>query len=162
MAIKAIIGLGNPGKEYVHTYHNIGEWCLSFLESLAVSEMKSQYLFVHPKGFMNTSGIFVKKELKNYNLQVDELLIIHDDSDLPIGKYKLIRGGGSAGHNGINSIIENLGTPDFWRLRIGIRDPQEEVRKKASDFVLQRFPDSTESILKEQMQSAWSEIQKLK
>jgi len=147
--IRAIIGLGNPGKEYEHTYHNIGAWSLPYFQDM---------LTYQPKSFMNESGLDIARWLKMSNLTIAEVVIVHDDSDLPIGSYKLVKGGGSAGHNGVQSIIDHLGTEEFWRLRIGIRDPQEAVRKKDLEFVLQRFPKEQEAVFKEVLQKAWSEL----
>lgn len=158
MAIKALIGLGNKGKEYAHTFHNIGAWTLSLFEAYAHAEERAQLLFEYPSGSMNESGAPLRSWLENHNLTAQDILIIHDDSDLPVGSYKLVQGGGSGGHKGVQSIINNLGTEDLWRLRIGIRDPQETVRIKALDFVLHRFPKEFEPIFESVAQRAWTEL----
>jgi PTH1 family peptidyl-tRNA hydrolase len=136
-AIKAIIGLSNSDKKYQNTYHNIGAIGVNFLAENYLTE--SNLLLFIPPGFMNQSGIYVKDFLVKNNLSPNEVIIIHDDSDLLIGAYKLSFDSGSAGHNGINSIISNLKTNQFWRLRIGIRNPKEKIRKKAQDFVLKKI-----------------------
>lgn len=161
MAIKAIIGLGNPGPQYEHTYHNVGAWSLSYLKELAEHSSISGIIFYRPKSFMNESGRDVALWLKRNNLAPSEIIIAHDDSDLAIGSYKLAVGGSSAGHNGVQSIIDRLGTEEFFRLRIGIRNPEEEVRKKALDFVLKRFPEKLEPIFQATLTKAWTEIQAL-
>jgi len=101
---------------------------------------------------MNESGRVVSSAMKHFNVKSEEILIIHDDSDIETGSYKLSYGAGSAGHNGIKSIIECLGTEGFWRLRIGIRGMHVE---KAGDFVLQKISPRD----KEKLEEALSKIQ---
>src|SRR3990172_8828107 len=127
--IKLIIGLGNPGKEYEKTYHSAG---FLFVDYLLKNPSISNF---HPPAsgggliskplksdvYMNESGKFVKKALQKYQIKPEEILITHDDSDIEIGKYKISFGRGSAGHNGVESIIKALKTKNFWRLRVGIR-----------------------------------------
>ena len=127
--IKLIIGLGNPGKEYERTYHSAG---FLFVDYLIKNPSISNF---HPPAsgggliskplksdvYMNESGKFVKKALQKYQIKPEEILITHDDSDIEIGKYKISFGRGSAGHNGVESIIKALKTKNFWRLRVGIR-----------------------------------------
>jgi len=127
--IKLIIGLGNPGKEYEKTYHSAG---FLFVDYLIKNPSISNF---HPPAsgggliskplksdvYMNESGKFVKKALQKYQIKPEEILITHDDSDIEIGKYKISFGRGSAGHNGVESIIKALKTKNFWRLRVGIR-----------------------------------------
>lgn len=128
--IKLIVGLGNPGKEYKNTYHNIGFMCVDFLQK---NLAPTQYKILKTDTYMNKSGKFVKEKIKNLNLKPENILIIHDDSDIQIGNYKLSFERGSAGHKGIKSIINNLGTKKFWRLRIGVRS--EDESRKAEKFV---------------------------
>lgn len=145
--IKAIIGLGNSGAEYQKTYHNVGSFAASVLSDLA--EKSSILLKAYPiSGFMNESGVPVARWMKMNNLTTDEVVIAHDDSDLLVGSFKLVRGGGSAGHRGIDSVAAHLGTEDFWRLRIGVRDPAEQVRKKAGDFVLHEWSSAEEEVFR--------------
>jgi peptidyl-tRNA hydrolase, PTH1 family len=156
--IKAIVGLGNSGAEYQQTYHNVGEFVAHQIVHGATAEGAS--LRVYPvTGYMNESGGPVNRWLKMNNLRLDEVVVAHDDSDLPIGTFKLVRGGGSAGHKGIESLIAVLGTEDFWRLRIGVRDPAEQVRQKAGDFVLRRWTPAEEDRFKGLSESAWKAIQ---
>lgn len=150
--IKAVIGLGNPGKEYAQTYHNIGAWSLQYFNDI---------LTYQPQSFMNESGTDIATWMKMKNLKPEDIMIVHDDSDLPIGTYKLAESGSSAGHNGVQSVIDNFGTENFLRLRIGIRDPKEEVRKKALEFVLQRFPKTQESVFEGVLQKSLEEIKSL-
>ena len=137
---KYIVGLGNPGKEYRNNRHNVGFLVLENLtkkyESKFVlkSKLKSRYselqinnltyrLFL-PNTFMNKSGDAVRAIFDWYNLDLGQLFIIVDDLDLPIGKIRFRKKGGSGGHNGLKSIIENLKTENFNRIRIGIGTPK--------------------------------------
>ncbi|MEK7114725.1 MAG: aminoacyl-tRNA hydrolase, partial [Patescibacteria group bacterium] len=114
---RLIIGLGNPGKEYEKTYHNAG---FLFVDYLINSQLPiTNYKLLKTDVYMNQSGNFVKKTLKKYKIKPEEILIVHDDSDIELGKYKISFGRGSAGHNGVQSIIDALKTKNFWRLRIG-------------------------------------------
>ncbi|MEK7495865.1 MAG: aminoacyl-tRNA hydrolase [Patescibacteria group bacterium] len=139
---RLIIGLGNPGKEYEKTYHNAG---FLFVDYLINSQLPiTNYKLLKTDVYMNQSGNFVKKTLKKYKIKPEEILIVHDDSDIELGKYKISFGRGSAGHNGVQSIIDALKTKNFWRLRIGIgrrltRTSRELTRKKARDFVLKKI-----------------------
>jgi PTH1 family peptidyl-tRNA hydrolase len=155
---KLIIGLGNPGKRYSDTYHNIGIQAVTvmagdraFSRPFSVLRGKPfEYMrdgsqtYVKPLTFMNESGKAVLSAIKYFKITPEEILIIHDDSDIEAGSYKLSEGGGSAGHNGIKSIIEYLKTERFWRLRIGVRGSHTE---KAGDFVLQKIsPEDKERL----------------
>ncbi len=151
---RLIVGLGNPGGEYDQTYHNVGFSFLGHLtdglspprwqavkgKNFKYSELNNSIL-IKPLVFMNDSGKAVKAALKYFStktkIKPQEILIIHDDSDIELGKYKLSFGRGSAGHRGVQSIIKALGSDQFWRLRIGIR--KINLRKKAGDFVLKKI-----------------------
>jgi len=139
-----IVGLGNPGKKYEKTRHNIGSKIISELESLNLENIS----LAKPTTFMNESGKAVKKLLKSYKLNPNDLIIIHDDIDIPLGEFKIQKNRGSAGHKGIQSIIDALGTKDFQRIRIGIC-PQKGKPKDVEKFVLQNFTKSEEKILKQ-------------
>ncbi|HTY39809.1 MAG TPA: aminoacyl-tRNA hydrolase [Candidatus Paceibacterota bacterium] len=149
--IKLVVGLGNPGLEYDHTYHNAGQLALEWLAGEAswknrptfeYARMKGMIL-VRPKTFMNDSGNAVTAALSYFKIQPVDLLVIHDESDLPLGTAKLVFGRGAAGHRGVSSIIAALGTKDFWRLRLGIR-----IRRgKAGGFVLKKMTAPEREIL---------------
>jgi len=126
--IKLIIGLGNPGKEYQNTYHNVGFLAVDYLAKNPPNYKSDAY--------MNQSGPWVLKEIKKNGIKPEELLIVHDDSDIKIGNYKFSFGRGAAGHKGIESVIKALRTKNFWRLRIGIRPIG---RTKAAAFVLKKI-----------------------
>ena len=145
MVNKLVVGLGNPGKKYSNTKHNLGFMVLdSYAKSKKIKFKKSlkynaeiaeieNYILLKPKTYMNNSGIAVEKVVNYYRIIPGNILVIHDDVDLPFGRLKLKQKGGSGGHNGIKSIINYLGTEEFKRLRFGI-DNKEEVDTK--DYVL--------------------------
>ncbi len=148
---KIIVGLGNPGKEYKNTYHNVG---YLFIDDFAKPEKFKKtdaFLYVKTHGvilakmgsYMNESGPQISKLLKYFKIKKEDLLIVHDDSDIAIGKYKLSFGRSSAGHNGAESIIKSLETADIYRLRIGIRNK----KGKAGSFVLKEIGREDKTIL---------------
>lgn len=149
---KLIIGLGNPDAKYENTYHNVGFLFVDYLsktENLKHKNLKSNV-------YMNESGKFVAKELKKAGAKPEELLLVHDDSDIELGKYKLSFGRGAAGHHGVESAQAALKTNDFWRLRIGIRPKNENVRQKAEMFVLKKITGEDKKIL----QNVFEEVSK--
>ncbi len=143
-----IVGLGNPDKKYENTYHNAGFLFIDYL----VSKNSVNSKLLKSDVFMNQSGSFVKKALKKYKTKPEELLIVHDDSDIELGKYKISFGRSSAGHKGVESIIESLKTKNFWRLRIGVRKTpsikNQTPRKKAIEFVLKAITKQDQNLLK--------------
>ena len=145
---KYIVGLGNPGKEYKNNRHNIGFLILEYLTNKYESKftlknkLKSRFsefkinnltyrLFL-PNTFMNKSGEAVKAIVDWYKLDLDQLFIIVDDIDLPVGRIRYRKKGGSGGHNGLKNIIENLHTQNFNRIRIGIGSPK--TVQKSSNY----------------------------
>jgi PTH1 family peptidyl-tRNA hydrolase len=139
--MKLIIGLGNPGKAYAHNRHNIGFRCINYLARLYSISMKghqcrsqvgigkiagAEVLLAKPKTFVNLSGEAVERLMRKYNISIDDLLVIYDDLDLPLGKLRLRAGGSAGGHKGINSIISALGSGDFPRIKVGIGRPTKE------------------------------------
>jgi PTH1 family peptidyl-tRNA hydrolase len=123
--MKLIVGLGNPGSKHRNDRHNVGHWAIDYLSNLKpkISNLK----LVKTSVFMNESGKEIKQLTINHKLLTRDLLIVHDDLDLGIGKWKLQFGRSSAGHKGVQSIIDELGTVKFWRLRIGIGKPPPGV-----------------------------------
>ena len=152
--MKLIIGLGNPDKRYFNTYHNVGHLFVDYLEEKG--KEKGQRLKTNV--YMNESGAFVKKALKKYNAKPNELLIVQDDSDIYLGNYKLSFGRGAAGHHGVENIQATLKTKNFWRLRIGIRPPNEKLRQKSEKFVLKKITTADKKILEEVFKKAASEL----
>lgn len=150
--IKLIVGLGNPDKKYQNTYHNAGFFFIDFLAKrhprLAAKTIKSTVS-------MNRSGEFIEKELKKRTLKAEKVLIVHDDADIQLGHFKLSFNRNSAGHKGIQSIINRLKTKKFWRLRIGIRPSTASPQKvKAGDFVLKPITPSNKKKLEEAFKKA--------
>jgi len=133
MAIRLIIGLGNPGKKYEFTRHNIGR---RVLEALQQDPPAGVFLLI-PDSYMNTSGLPVAEVLRRKGIAPTEALVLMDDFELPLEQLRLRRSGSSGGHNGLNSIIETLQTRDIPRLRIGIGPVPEG--KDPADFVLDSF-----------------------
>lgn len=150
-----IIGLGNPGKKYKYTRHNVG---FQVIDKLAKIKRKG-WILAKPQTFMNQSGKAVKALIKFNKTKPENLWIIHDDIDLPLGKIRISKGRGSAGHKGVQSIINELGTKDFWRLRIGV-SPKSGKPQNVEKFVLQNFTKSEEKIIKEVIKETIQEIEK--
>ena len=141
-----IVGLGNPGKKYKNTRHNVGFRVIDELKSLNLKNVT----LAEPKTFMNLSGKAIKSLIVKYKLPATNLWIIHDDIDLPIGKIKIVKNRGAAGHKGVESIIRELKTKNFVRFRIGIKPQGAGNRKQRTEkFVLQKFNKDEEGIIKE-------------
>lgn len=146
--MKMIVGLGNPGKEYNLTRHNIGfmildgylgevEWKDKFSAKYYTSLVNEEkVIFVKPETYMNLSGNAIVQFVDYFKIDPKDILIIHDDLDLPFGKVRLRKNSSAGGHNGIKSIIQNLGTDCFGRFKFGIAN---EHKKDAKDFVLSKF-----------------------
>ena len=157
--IRLVAGLGNPGEEYAETRHNAGFKAVDELARQAgVTYWKSQLgaevavikvrdeeaeggsrevVLVKPQSYMNTSGGPISKLCQQYRVKPTEVLVIHDELDIPPGDVRVKVGGGHAGHNGLRSIIDKLGSRDFSRVRVGIGDPPG--RMAVADFVLKQF-----------------------
>lgn len=155
-----IFGLGNPGREYERTRHNIGFIALERLSidwKIEISRLRykslvgegkfaeNRVLLVKPQTYMNNSGNAVRSFMKFYKLEPDRLLVIHDDLDLPFGSIRMREGGGSAGQRGMQSIISKIGTDEFARLRIGIGRPPGKM--DPMDYVLKKFSHDSENDL---------------
>jgi PTH1 family peptidyl-tRNA hydrolase len=150
--IKLIIGLGNPTAKYAATYHNVGH---QFIDYLRNNLQMPKEKILKSGSFMNESGRYIAELIKKWHLaKPEEILIVHDDSDLALGNYKLSFGRGSAGHRGVESIIKSLGTKNFWRLRIGIRSPKEKIRRRAEEFVLKKISPTDKKIITETFAAA--------
>ena len=152
MSIRLIAGLGNPGAEYEQTRHNAGFWLVDRLAPHGLSrEVRFHALaaktriaghevwLLEPQTYMNRSGQSVGALARFYNLNPDEILVVHDELDLPPGAAKIKKGGSSGGHNGLKDITAALGTQDYWRLRLGIGHPRNlNLQQQVADFVLHR------------------------
>ncbi|MHB9019590.1 MAG: aminoacyl-tRNA hydrolase [Minisyncoccota bacterium] len=161
MELKAILGLGNTGSKYKNTYHNVGHQMIDFL--IEKNIFPEKIMLIKNEGFMNESGSSALKILKKSGSKPENLLVIQDDSDIALGKYKLSIDRTSAGHKGIQDIINKIGSKNFWRLRIGIRPieennstPQSSERVKALDFVLKNIKKENKEILKKVFEEAAS------
>lgn len=152
---KLVIGLGNPGEEYKNHRHNIGFIIIDKLAqnlSLKFDNNKKKSLFTRaklnntdfillkPQTFMNLSGESAIYISKFFNIKPEDIIVIYDDMDIPFGTFKIKKGGSSGGHNGIKSLITQLQTDDFIRLRVGIGRPS--FGKKVNDYVLSSFSKS--------------------
>lgn len=150
--IKLVVGLGNPGRQYEDTRHNAGFLLLDYLvarhaarwslnnqfqgEVANFSLSGNKALLLKPMTFMNRSGLSVGNVLRYYKIKPEEMLVVHDELDLPEGCVKMKRNGGHAGHNGLRDIIAHAGTRDFFRLRIGIGRPVAGYN--VADYVLSK------------------------
>jgi peptidyl-tRNA hydrolase, PTH1 family len=160
--LKLFVGLGNPGKEYEQTRHNIGFFVIDELAkrwNVSLKTAKFRGLFgtasvfgekvalCKPLTYMNLSGECVCPLIDFYDIAVDDVIIIYDDLDLPPGKIRLRLKGGSGGHNGVKSIIHHLGTEQFKRIRIGIGRPTNG--QPVADYVLSRFTEEEKPVVME-------------
>jgi PTH1 family peptidyl-tRNA hydrolase len=156
-----IAGLGNPGPSYLFTRHNIGFMTIDKVAEVRAARVEAnagsylwgvvrfgstKVLLVKPLTFMNLSGKAIKEALASYDLTPSSLLVVYDDVDLVAGRIQLKRGGGSGGHNGIESIMEELGTADFKRLRMGVGGRGEG---ELSDYVLSPFEEDEQAVIRE-------------
>jgi PTH1 family peptidyl-tRNA hydrolase len=167
--MRIFVGLGNPGKEYEKTYHNAGRFALDEMRAALQARFSSaeegnyknfeyakfpEAVLVYPLTYMNESGAAVTAALKHFGAGILDLTLIHDDSDLRFGEIRESAGGGAAGHHGVESVIESLGSKEFHRIRIGIRKdlPPEAPRVKAGDFVLKHMSREDEGLIRENLQ----------
>lgn len=152
MSIKLIVGLGNPGSEYESTRHNAGFWLIDELARLWHTNLRDEKKYhgqvarttfsgsdiwlLKPNTFMNLSGVAVSALAQFYKIKPEEILVVHDELDIPCGKIRVKLGGGNGGHNGLKDIQAKLGTPNFYRLRLGIGHPGD--RNLVSAYVLNK------------------------
>ena len=172
MELKIIIGLGNPGKKYKSNRHNVGFMLLDEIKknydfpdfkmeqkfdaqiSFTQNSRLSKALLAKPQTFMNNSGKSVQALINFYKLSPEDILVIHDDIDIILGKYKLATDSSSAGHNGIQNIIDILGTKKFNRIRIGVAGKNYDKKQlELCDFVLQNFEEKEMKTILEDMTS---------
>jgi PTH1 family peptidyl-tRNA hydrolase len=162
-----IIGLGNPGDRYRYTRHNIGFMVLEEIAGRCEVDIKQKsfdalwnrgkiaginVLLALPQTYMNLSGNAARSLLAYFKVDISNLIVIHDDLDLPFGTVRLKSGGGDAGHKGLKSIISCLGSADFMRIRMGIGKPSD--RTPVEDYVLQKFNPDESAQLQQIIQSA--------
>lgn len=164
--MKLIVGLGNPGKDYQDTRHNVGFMVID--NYLSTSDWKEKFnalyhetringekvIFIKPLTYMNLSGDAVVKYVNYYDVDINDIFVIHDDLDLSFGSYKLKKDSSAGGHNGIKSIINRLGTQKFSRLKVGVSNNKNIDTK---DYVLGRFGKSESEELRK-LQTTFNEI----
>lgn len=161
--MKLIIGLGNPGKQYQNTRHNLGfriidalrqdlefeDWQSTKKFQASISQgvfNNKKTILAKPETFMNESGKAVKLLANYYQISPEQILIIHDEADLPFGEIRCQASRGAAGHRGVESIINHLKTNEFCRIRIGIR-PENPINESLDDFVLAEFTPQEEELI---------------
>jgi PTH1 family peptidyl-tRNA hydrolase len=161
--MKLIVGLGNPGKKYEKTRHNVGfmvidelarKWNLDWITDKKLVTQKAQkfiegteILLAKPQTYMNNSGMAVVEILRYYDMKIlSDLWVIHDDLDIPVGRIKIVKGKGTGGHHGVESVIQALSSTDFVRFRLGIGRPNIDNPEK---FVLEPFlPQESDEVRK--------------
>lgn len=168
--VHLVVGLGNPTARYRATRHNVGfrvaealasgETTFEKFEAVAAKlTLEGQSVVVlQPQTYMNLSGRSVRPAMDFYKVDRHRLIVVHDELDVPFGQVRLKLGGGEAGHNGLRSISQELGSKEYVRLRVGIGRPPKEFLGQVSDFVLQAFPPAEEALVSELVQKATSAI----
>ena len=167
--MKLIVGLGNPGRFYVNNRHNVGFRCLDHFarkqgislnyrkarSRLGMGEVRgTKVVLAKPRTFMNLSGEAVAALMHRHRLPIEDLLVIYDDLDLPLGEIRIRERGSSGGHKGVNSIITHLGSQDFPRLRVGIAHREDETgalpkRVDTVEYVLSDFTAEEKAVIRE-------------
>ncbi|WP_332697249.1 aminoacyl-tRNA hydrolase [Halalkalibacter lacteus] len=158
--MKVIVGLGNPGVKYAGTRHNVGFDCIDYCAKemqIELDESKFKGVFgkgiingekvflLKPLTYMNLSGECVRPFIDYFNIDIKDVVVIYDDMDLPVGKIRLRQKGSAGGHNGIKSLIQHLGTPEFNRIRVGVDRPQNG--ESIVNYVLGTYdPDEREQV----------------
>lgn len=175
--VRLVAGLGNPGREYARTRHNAGFWLVDELAAKLGASFAPESKFfgdvakagdlrlVKPSTYMNLSGRAVGALARFFSIAPDEILVVHDELDLRPGEAKMKLGGGVAGHNGLKDIRAQLGTPDFWRLRLGIGHPRDSAltEQQVVDYVLKPPRAEELSLVEAAMRrslDAWPDIAK--
>ncbi|MCK5100000.1 MAG: aminoacyl-tRNA hydrolase [Desulfobacteraceae bacterium] len=171
-----IAGLGNPGKKYFQTRHNIGFMVLDELadrnalkfsksrfdaEYINYTYMQDKLFLVKPQSYMNNSGFPIQKLASYFKINISNVIVVHDDIDLPFGRLRISKDRGHGGHNGIRSIIQALGTKDFTRIRVGIANPERlnsvtghvlggfsKEETKSIDTLIEKAADASLSVIK--------------
>lgn len=146
-----LVGLGNPGKKYQNNRHNVGQMVVDYivkeLKSLRVNELK----IIKTDCFMNQSGLFFKNKLHVTHSSLHNLIVVHDDLDIPFGKFHIQKGVGPQLHNGLESIEQSLKSKDFWRIRVGVDNRNPTNRINGENYVLQNFQSDEKKILEQEI-----------
>ena len=164
--MKLIVGLGNPGKDYENTRHNVGFMVMDRLSdvmnvSISTTKFKGEYvkfkyhgedvILLKPMTYMNNSGESVRQVMDYFKIDVEDLLVVYDDMDMPVGKLRLRQSGSAGGHNGIKNIILHTGSQNFNRIRVGI-DRSKYI--KVVDYVLSRFTKDEQDAINQGIENA--------
>ena len=175
--MKLIIGLGNPDKKYQDTWHNVGFLLVDQISQLSdrsfpefknnkkfkseiteTNQIDEKIILAKPQTFMNNSGQAVKALVNFYKVKPADLWVIHDDIDLPLGKIRISHNSSAAGHKGVQSIIDQLGSQEFIRFRLGIQS-EKQGKVTTEDYVLQKIDSSGKIIVNETLQKALAAVQ---
>lgn len=179
--MKLIVGLGNPGKQYEKTRHNIGFMVLDALQenlkeyNVGKWELSKKFnaeicganihnekiILAKPMTFMNDSGVSVQLLAHFYQLTHRDIIVVHDDKDIMLGEIKIQNNRSDAGHNGVKSIINQIGTQDFTRIRVGVKSDNEKKMNDTAKFVLGRFGLFEKKTVQKMIQEAAQEILKI-
>jgi PTH1 family peptidyl-tRNA hydrolase len=167
LALRVIVGLGNPGPEHLVTRHNAGFWFVDLLarrhggefrdyrkfsgETARITLSEREIILLKPTTYMNRSGLSIRQLSDFYKIAPEEILVAHDELDLPVGSVRLKQGGGHGGHNGLRDTIAHIGET-FWRLRLGIGHPGNKA--EVIDYVLTRAPRAEEDLILETVGTA--------
>jgi peptidyl-tRNA hydrolase, PTH1 family len=167
LPLRVIVGLGNPGPEHLVTRHNAGFWFVDLLarrhggefrdyrkysgETARITLSEREIILLKPTTYMNRSGLSVRQLSDFYKIAPEEILVVHDELDLPVGSVRLKQGGGHGGHNGLRDTITHIGET-FWRLRLGIGHPGNKA--DVIDYVLTRAPRAEEDTILETVSTA--------
>lgn len=169
--MKLFVGLGNPGANYSSTRHNVGFMAVDYIGRENGAELRSkiknslvgvfkrdgeEIVLAKPQGYMNRSGIAVRGLMGHFSLKPEDITVVHDDVDIPLGKVKEKKTGGTGGHNGIASIIDEIGTRDFRRLRIGVGRPPKGV--DTADYVLSPFGNDEKVLVTQSIEDCYQMI----
>ena len=186
--MKLIIGLGNPGPTYQNHRHTVGFHFCDFLANKLLKESninvndvinfeqkdkfraelfetktnKQHFIFAKPQTYMNLSGKSVKKLKDFYKIQLEDIIVAHDELDIPLGKFKVQQGGGSKIHNGLRSIETELGNRNIWMIRIGIENRDPTNRLPGDAFVLQDFTLEEKTIIEQTFEDIYERMKLLK
>ncbi len=168
-----IVGLGNPGKIYENTRHNIGFKALDYVNAQCDSGRGCKRMLhssltdkcsldghtvymAKPQTYMNNSGMAVVEIMRYYKVRPNKLIVIHDDIALPVGHFKIKKGGGAGGHNGLKSIIQHMGTDDFIRIRIGVGEKPEG--RDLANYVLGKIPENENKLISDRFSAIYNAI----
>jgi PTH1 family peptidyl-tRNA hydrolase len=177
--MKLIAGLGNPGKNYAHNRHNLGFQCINYIakkHSITVKQIQCQsktgkgkiegsdVILARPRTYVNNSGNAIASLMRKHHIPIQDIVIIYDDMDLPVGKIRIRPGGNPGGHKGIKSIISSLGSRDFCRIKIGIGRPIADEANKIEesdiiDYVLSNFSTEEQKKIDDAFQRATEAVE---